>query len=594
MTKNDIVWDMSSVFPSVTDPSIDKTIDKINEMVANLATKYQGKIKNLSAKGLLKLLQVFEEYRIESGNIVMYARLSFAANMTLPETQQLNDRMSKIQAQNAKKLAFLILDVGKLVFKKKELIENPILSNYKHFMEKLVRGVPHQLSEIEEQLIIEKDQFGVNGWQQLQSKWLNTRMFDVKVEGEMKQLSYGQANALLPHKDRETRKLANKSIYGLLRNDGEIFSSAMRNIFNDWETTTKKRKYDSEMHASLIANDISQEVISNLLKAIDEHSHLYRRYLKLKAKMLGLPKLANYDITAPLPDAPDIKYDFKKAEELVIGAYGKFDEEYAFATKDMFKQKHIDASPRFGKRNGAFCASWYKGKSAFILQSFNNALGGVYTLAHELGHATHDYYFIPAQTILNSRTPMVVAETASIFGELLLTDLLMSQAQSDNEKKAIICQVLDGAGMAAFQVTARAWFEQDLYDAIKRGEYLDFKTISKYWTKNRDRIYGDAIEWSDEMEAEWTMKGHYYMPNFRFYNYPYVYAQMFVYALYQKYIEEGKDFVPKFKKVLSAGSSLSPIEIGKLVGLDVTDPDFWKLGMKRFEYFVDELEKLVK
>ncbi|MHA1462551.1 MAG: M3 family metallopeptidase, partial [Candidatus Heimdallarchaeota archaeon] len=372
MTKNDIAWDMSSVFPSVTDPSIDKTIDKLNEMASGLVTNYQGKIEKLSAKGLLKLLQDYEEFLIESGNIGMYARLTFAANMTLPESQQLNDRMSKIQAENSKKLAFLILDAGKLVYNKKELIKDPILSNYKHYLEKLVRAVPHQLSEIEEQLIIGKDQFGIRGWQQLQSKWLNTRMFDVKVEGEMKQLSYGQANALLPHKDRETRKAANKSIYGLLRNDGEIFSSAMRSIFNDWEAITVRRKYDSEMHASLIANDISQEVISNLLKAIDEHSHIYRRYLKLKAKMLGLPKLANYDITAPLPDAPDIKYDFKKAEELVTDAYSKFDEDYAFATKDMFKQNHIDASPRFGKRNGAFCASWYKGKSAFMLQSFND------------------------------------------------------------------------------------------------------------------------------------------------------------------------------------------------------------------------------
>ena len=161
-------------------------------------------------------MQDYEEYLIESGNIGMYARLSFAANMTLPETQQLNDRMSKIQAQYAKELAFLTLDIGKLVYNKKDLIEDPILSNYKHFLERLVRVVPHQLSEIEEQLIIGKDQFGIRGWQQLQSKWLNTRMFDVEVEGEMKQLSYGQANALLPHKDRETRKSANKSIYGLL------------------------------------------------------------------------------------------------------------------------------------------------------------------------------------------------------------------------------------------------------------------------------------------------------------------------------------------------------------------------------------------
>ncbi|MHA1355277.1 MAG: M3 family metallopeptidase, partial [Candidatus Heimdallarchaeota archaeon] len=201
--------------------------------------------------------------------------------------------------------------------------------------------------------------------------------------------------------------------------------------------------------------------------------------------------------------------------------------------------------------------------------------------------------FTREQTPLTSRIPMILAETASIFGELLVTDLLLSKAESKEEKMAIISRVLDGAGMAAFQVSARKWFEQDLYDAIKNGEFLDYKTICKYWTKNRDRIYGDAVEWDDVMESEWTMKPHYYRPNFRFYNYPYVYGQLFVYALYQKYLDEGDVFVPKFKKALAAGSSMSPKEIGETLGLDVADPEFWKLGIKRFEYFVNELEKLL-
>jgi oligoendopeptidase F len=309
---------------------------------------------------------------------------------------------------------------------------------------------------------------------------------------------------------------------------------------------------------------------------------------------MGLKKLGNHDIIAPLPNIPHIDYTWEKAKELTIKAYSNFDEEYAFAVKDMLKRNHVDASPRFGKRNGAFCASWYKGKSAFILQSYNDSLRGIYTQAHEQGHATHAYYMEREQTILNCRNPMIVAETASIFGELLLTDLLLKEAKSDEEKMGIISRVLDGAGMAAFQVSARAWFEQDLYDAINQGEFLDYKTICKYWTKNRDRIYGDAVEWFDEMESEWTMKQHYYIPNFRFYNYPYVYGQLFVYALYQKYQDEGKTFVPKFKKILAAGNSISPDKIGEILGLDVKDPEFWKLGIKRFEYFVDELEKLVK
>ena len=160
-------------------------------------------------------------------------------------------------------------------------------------------------------------------------------------------------------------------------------------------------------------------------------------------------------------------------------------------------------------------------------------------------------------------------------------------------KKQFFAMVLDEAGMTAFQVTARVWFEQALYKSIQQGEYLDYKTICSHWTKARDRIYGDAVTWFPEMEAEWTMKPHYYMANYRFYNYPYVYAQMFVYTLYEQYLEEGKAFVPKLVKALSAGSSVSPLEIGKIVGLNVADPSFWMGGLKVFERFIADLEKVI-
>jgi oligoendopeptidase F len=162
------------------------------------------------------------------------------------------------------------------------------------------------------------------------------------------------------------------------------------------------------------------------------------------------------------------------------------------------------------------------------------------------------------------------------------------------EKKAILCRILDGAGRVIFSVTARAWFEQQVYDAIKRGEYLDHKTICKCWVDARDKAYGDTVDWFNEMESEWSITPHYFMANFRFYNYPYVYAQLFVYALYQKYLEEGKTFVPKLKQILSAGSSVSPIEIGKIVGVDVSSREFWQIGMKQYEHFIKELQKIVE
>jgi oligoendopeptidase F len=450
------------------------------------------------------------------------------------------------------------------------------------------------LTEVEEQLIIEKDQFGVQAWEELQSKWLNTRMFDVVVLGEKKTLSYGEANGLLPHPDRATRESANRAIYGLLGRDSEIFASALRSICNDWVTISQRRKYVSPMEPSLISNDTEQAIVENLLRAIEENADTYRRYLKLKAKLMDLPLLGNHDIVAPLPHAPERKFTFEEAEDLIVRAYSRFDPEYATAVKDMFDRRHVDASPRFGKRNGAFNADWYRGKSSFILQSFTGSLNDVYTLAHELGHSTHDYYASRKQPLMNMNIPSIVGETGSIFGELLLTDLLLSETKSDEERTAVLCLVLDEAGMTAFQVTARVWFEQALYRSIQQGEYLDYKTICRHWTKARDRIYGDAVTWFPEMEAEWTMKPHYYMANYRFYNYPYVYAQMFVYSLYERYLEEGRAFVPKLRQALSAGSSVSPLEIGRIVGLDVAAPDFWNSGLKVFDHFIGDLENIVE
>jgi oligoendopeptidase F len=326
---------------------------------------------------------------------------------------------------------------------------------------------------------------------------------------------------------------------------------------------------------------------------IEEGVNVYRRYLELKAKILNLPKLNCADVVAPLINAPHKDYSWEEAKNLTLEALGKFDSQFVDYATDMFKRNHLDSSSRMGKRNGAYCAAWYKGKSAFILQTFNGSLKDIYTLIHETGHAIHDYFATRNQSFFNFHPGYCVAECASTFGELLMTDLLLEKSKSKEEKMAILAHVLDDAGQAAFQVSARYFFEHDLYKAIKKGENLNGVTIAKYWVSGRDKIYGDNVDWFPEMDWEWTMKGHYFIPNFRFYNYPYVFAQLFVYALYQTYKQEGKNFVPKFKQLLSSGGSKTPQEQGKLVGLDITKQDFWKLGINQYKAFIDELEKLV-
>lgn len=590
--KKEVTWDLTAIFPIPSHPSLQQAFAEVKYLAEKFEKKYRGKTSTLNAQGLLQCFQELESFEAKLNDITLYASLSFSANMTLPETQALFDRVSKLEAELGKLLSFYALELGALVKAKPEIIKNQVLSGYRHMLERVLRRVEHQLSEVEEQLIIEKDQFGVQAWEELQSKWLNTRMFNVVVLGEKKTLTYGEANGLLPHPDRATRESANRAIYGLLGKDGEIFASALRSICNDWVNVSKRRKYSSPMESSLISNDTEQQIVENLLGTIESNAKTYRRYLKLKAKLMDLPKLGNHDIVAPLPDTPKRQFTFEEARNLVTRAYSRFDPQYASAAIEMFEKRRIDASPRFGKRNGAFAARWYNGKSAFILDNFTGTLNDVYTLAHELGHATHDYYATRNQTLLNTSIPSIVAETASIFGELLLTDLLLSEAKSPAERKRILCMVLDEAGMTTFQVTARAWFEQTLYNSIKNGEFLDYKTICNHWTNSRDRIFGDTVTWFPEMEAEWTMKPHYYMANYRFYNYPYVYAQMFVYAMYQRYLEEGKQFVPKLEKMLSAGCSLSPKEIANIVDFNISAGDFWQLGLKRFVAFIEDLEKI--
>ncbi len=593
MTENEIAWDLSEIFSNHTDPRISKNMNALQKQADDFVTKYKGKINEatFSAQQLCELFEKQEEFDANIDELNTYAHLNYDANMTIPEAEALKKKVDDFITETSKTLAFFELEIGKLVNEKNELINDPILKDYKHYLEKIQRNVPHLLSEVEEQLILEKDQYGIKAWSELQGKWLNTREFQVMVEGVCKSLSYGEANSLITHPDRGTRFSANKSIYELLGKDQEVFSTALRNICSDWMKITKRRKFDNPMHKSLIFNDTSQVIVDNLMKVIEENVGVYQRYLRLKARVLKLDKLTCADVRAPL-EAPSMKKrTWDEAKELVLEAYGKVDDDFKKYVNDMFDRNHIDAAVRKGKRNGAYCASWYNGKTAFILQSYAGALNEIYTLAHELGHAIHDYLAANNQSFFNLHPGYTVAETASTFGELLMTDLLLTKAESKEEKRAILAHVLDDTGQAAFQVSGRVFFEQNLYEAIENGENLDGPTISKYWCAGRDRIYGDSVEWFEEMIWEWNMKPHYYIPNFRFYNYPYVYASLFVLALYRKYKDEGQEFIPKFKKLLSSGGSLSPVELANIVGLDITKPDFWKLGINQVEEFVNEFEK---
>jgi oligoendopeptidase F len=583
-------WNIAQMVES-TDP--DWIVARLEKMVVeanSMADRYKGRIENLDASELLTLLEFKDDFSLKYEGAADYCRLRYSADSTDPISKRLNEAVRNAGTRAGQALAFMEIELGALLKAKPNLVTDPKLSEYKHYLERMVRRVPHVMTEELEKLTISKDKNGVSAWSQLQGDWLSTRIFKILIDGVEKTMPYGEIISLYQSPDRELRREANRVVYNNLGLDDVVWSSAIRSVCADHLQMCEWRKYSSPMTQSLIDNDVEQKSIDALMRNMEENVKAYRRYLRLKAKLMGLEKLGNWDIVAPLPNAPEKKYTWAESMREVVAAYSVFDAEWGNWVQDMYSKRHIDGEVRKGKRSGAFCSSWLSGKSAWVLQSFNGQMGDVYTQAHELGHAVHAYLGSRYQKPSNYEIGSCIAECGSGFGELLLTNRLLKEAKNNEERQAVLATVLDEFGMAAYQVSARVWFEKSMYESIKEGKYLDGETISNLWVGGRDKIYGDVVEWLPEMKWEWTMKPHYYIPNYRFYNYPYVYAQLFVFALYRLYREQGKTFVPKMRNILAAGSRGSPADLAKEVGFDVTEVSFWRKGIQQFEEFIDQLE----
>jgi oligoendopeptidase F len=258
----------------------------------------------------------------------------------------------------------------------------------------------------------------------------------------------------------------------------------------------------------------------------------------------------------------------------------------------MFNENHIDASPRKGKMAGAYSSTHDYFKASFILMSYNQTISDVLTLAHEMGHSVHGYLSINEQKYLNNQYSPCIAETASEFGRFMVVDNLKENTDNEMVKKFILFNHLEELAGSIFEVGSRFFFEKSLYEAIDTGEYLDPEKVCKLFDKPRRQFFGDAIEFLPEQSYDWTWKPHYYIAQLRYYNYPYVFGELLVMALYNKYKKERKPFVSKFKAFLSSGGSKSPLDLGKEMGVDLETKDFWQMGFDEFKTILEETKKL--
>ncbi|MDW5561851.1 MAG: M3 family oligoendopeptidase [Methanomassiliicoccus sp.] len=584
-------WDLSVLVESTQPERIRELLAAMVADYARFAHSYRGRIEELNPVGLAEMLRAKDELFLRHEGVMTYCMLTFTADQSDPVANALNHASSRAATEADQHTAFLSVELGRLLAARPQLIDEPSLRDHRHYLERYLRIAPHLLSEQEEKLVSAKDRTGVSAWSKLQSKWLSSRRFRMTIKGEEKVLSMGEMVPYIYDPDRETRKAAYLAMGTTLSEDRLLWSDALAAIWTDHIEMGKLRSYPSPLTSSLIANDVEERTITTLMEVVRKNAPVCQRYFAIKAGLLGLDRLGNWDLRAPLPGMVDAERTWEEARELLIAVYAHFDPQFGEWVEDMFDRRRLDGQVRKGKRTGAFCDTWVGGKSAFILSSYNGRVNDMYTLAHELGHAVHAYLYTREQNPSNCSVSLCVAECGSMFGELLLTERLLAEAASDEEKRSVLVRVMNSFAQTVYQEGFRYFFEMDMAKAVAEGRFLDGDAIADLWMKAQRSLYGD-IEYLPETRWDWARFPHHYFADIRFYEYPYVFAQLFVFALFRLYREQGAAFVPKFKALLSAGSSQSPLQLASELGFDIGQEEFWQKGIDQAKEYLAELERL--
>jgi len=593
VTEAKMSWDLSPLVNGASPEKVKEMLDEVIDSAEVLAARFQDSIFSMNAEDVLELLHDLETHEIASHDLINYGQLRYEANTTDKEAAQLNNMSRKVQSTINQILAPIELRLGKLVVERPETVEDTMLEVYKHYLQRLQAEARYYLSEDVEKVIIEKNQNGIKLFEQLQSSWVSEKTYDVELEGEQKTLTYNELSALRMNPDRETRRMATTILYKSFADDSLLHSFALRSICADHLAMSKLRGQPSPMTQSLLDQDVDEHTIETLLSIFETTSDKFREFLGIKAKMMGLEKLEGHDVIAPITKHPEWSFSWDDARKIVVDSFSSFDHEFGQVVENMFTNRRIDSANRVGKTSGAFCSRHARAKSCFVFTTYNNTMNDLYTLAHELGHSVQGHVTCHRQNPLNWRTSACLAEMGSIFGELLLTEKILSMAETKAQKIEILSHVLNTFFYNVYYVGARALFEKSLYETIAQNKLLDSETACNLWNAAKKKVFGESVDWTEYMEYEWARIPHHFIANFRFYNYSYSFAQMLVFALYEVYQQEGVGFINRFRDLLGRGNTKSVREHLHDFGFDITDSGFWELGARQAERLLNELKELV-
>jgi oligoendopeptidase F len=582
-------WDLSHLYAGHDDPKLAADLEAALAGAAAFAERYRGRVAQLDAAALADAVDALEGIQEPVGRAGAFASLAFAADTATPRYGALLQRVQERGTEIRNHLLFFELEWLALPDAAAgALLADPALARRRHFLEGLRRYRHHVLSEPEERILSETHLSGAAAWSRLFDEIMGEAHFEVTLGDEPKRLSEEETLSLLYDADRATRRAAAAGLTVGLRQHARVLGFIFNTLVQDKAADDRRRSYPSAMAARHLANEAKPESVDALIDACVGRYDLVARYYGLKARLLGLEALADYDRYAPLPDAAG-RRGFEEAREIVLGAYGDFSPRMAEVAGRFFDEHWIDAELRPGKRGGAFSASTVPSAHPYVLLNYTGNLRDVMTVAHELGHGVHQFLASP-HGLFEQDTPLTTAETASVFGEMLVFRRLMREESDPKVRLSLLCGKLEDAFATVFRQVAMTRFEQSLHAARRKEGELPIPRMNELWMEANRPMFGDSVELGDDYAWWWL-----YIPHFvhsPFYCYAYAYGELLVLALLHRYDEEGDDFVPRYLELLSAGGSDTPAALLSRIGLDVTDPSFWDGGLALLEGLVVQAEEL--
>ena len=584
-------WNLKDLYASIDDKQIDKDIILALSESSNFQEKYQNNLAKLSPEELFKALQKYEDLNELSNKPLIFAYLMHSADSSKPAHGALISRLEEKMSEIHEKTTFFNLEWNNLEDNiANKFIESPILEKYKHYLKSSRKLKPHQLTEKEEVLWQKVDLTAGSAWTRLFDEIFAKSKFKVNLP-EPKELSEEEVLALLYSADREIRKDAANALTEGLKSNSSILTYIFNTLTQEHYIEDKIRKFEKPISSRNLSNEISDQSVEALMQVTEEKIELVHRFYKLKAKLLNLTELNDYDRYAPLPNQKQKKWEWDEACQFVLKSYESFSPDFAKIVKEFIDKNWIDADLREGKRGGAFSASTIPSVHPYILVNFTGNSRDLSTLAHELGHGIHQY--LSRQVgYLESDTPLTTAETASVFGEMLTFDRLVSQAENPTEKLSLLITKLDEIIATVYRQVFMTRFEQKLHETRRKDGEFTTETINELWLKTSKQMFGDSVNLTDNYGYWWLYISHFiHSP---FYCYAYAFGLLLSITLYTQSKTAGPEFKEQYTKILSFGGSLEPNELLKIANIDLNDNNFWRNGFVLIENMLDEAEKLAQ